>query len=506
MPRADHVPESPEGPVTGSNRRRASGASPQSQPYEVLSGMAGTGTDKDDRSTGYGKGCYFFQPSSTSYSPSQFCRSIHGRDYRSLYGKPSKCRVTPWITNRDSDHNSTAAYRVPNMPPEKASPRFTYFSCKTKELLHTSHRDAIPPLSGSDAKEQSPPGSGPWWLDIRDATDEDVSSLARAVSLHPLTVEDILLQEPRQKIETFPGYYLISLRTLAATIDCEEEVKPSEAKSQDEYLNLFRSPATPNPSMLYILVFGSGTITFSRGRCEHATRVRSRINRLHDPSVLSSDWICYALIDDVIDTFQPHLESTSRESEAIQDQIFIARDDDMTPLMLRIYNIRKRINHLSHSLSGKSDVLNGFVKRCHSRSPRLTSAATGSSSLFPESTSSASSSELLIYLSDVQDHLVTIVTELAQLDEITSRLQSNFLAQTSVNNMRLSVRLNEGLSKVTVLATIFVPLHMVTGLFGMNVTVPGQDVESLVWFFGIVGVFVAVIVGACFVAVRMKLL
>jgi Mg2+ and Co2+ transporter CorA len=184
------------------------------------------------------------------------------------------------------------------------------------------------------------------------------------------------------------------------------------------------------------------------------------------------------------------MQSASRESESIQDEIFIARDDDMTPLMLRIYTIRKRINHLTHSLSGKSDVLNGFVKRCQTKAwhPAL-----------PEG-------DLIVYLSDVQDHLITILGELAHLDEITSRLQSNFLAQTSVNNMRLSVRLNSGLSKVTILATIFVPLHMVTGLFGMNVTVPGQEVESLAWFFGIVGAFVAIILAACLVFVRMKLL
>lgn len=193
----------------------------------------------------------------------------------------------------------------------------------------------------------------------------------------------------------------------------------------------------------------------------------------------------------MIDSFQPKIEGISRASEAIQDQIYIARDDDMTPLMLRIYNIRKRINHLTHSLSGKSDVLNGFVKRCETK--RWHPAFPGG--------------DLIVYLSDVQDHLVTILAELAHLDEITSRLQSNFLAQTSVHNMRLSARLNSGLSKVTILATIFVPLHMVTGLFGMNVTVPGDDVEgSLAWFFGIVGVFIAVILAACFAAWRFRLL
>ncbi|KAL2813323.1 hypothetical protein BDW59DRAFT_31842 [Aspergillus cavernicola] len=368
------------------------------------------------------------------------------------------------------------------MSSEKTS-HFTYFSCFSQEIQHTSNWEEIPLLHNNATKGKS--NSGLWWLDVCDATETDVNAVARSLSMHLLTIEDILLQEPRQKIETFPGYYLISLRTLAsASMPEKDDIEPAE--------NTFLSPSTAAPTMLYILVFSQGTVTFSQSNCEHTSRIRSRISRQHDPSVLSSDWICYALLDDIIDSIQPHLESTSRESEAIQDQIFIARDDDMTPLMLRIYNIRKRINHLTHSLSGKSDVLNGFVKRCQTRGWRHPS-------FFPEG-------DLIVYLSDVQDHLVTVLAELAQLDEITSRLQSNFLAQTSVNNMRLSVRLNSGLSKVTVLATIFVPLHMVTGLFGMNVKVPGEDVPSLAWFFGIVGVFLGIILTACFAAVRLKLL
>ncbi|KAL4998627.1 hypothetical protein BDV10DRAFT_69115 [Aspergillus recurvatus] len=363
------------------------------------------------------------------------------------------------------------------MPTEKVS-RFTHFSCRTQQTQKASRWEELAPYIDSSNEKSA---AGIWWLDVRDATAADVAAVARSLSIHPLTVEDIALQEPRQKIETFPGYYLISLRTLASTLDNDN----SEPK-QHEHL-----PPTPSDgTMIYILVFSEGTVTFSPSGCKHASRVRSRISRLHDQSVLSSDWICYAIFDDVIDSFAPYMETTSRQSESIQDEIFTARDDDMAPLMLRIYSIRKRINHLTHLLSGKSDVLNGFLKRCQAKAIQHT---------LPEG-------DLLVYLSDVQDHLVTILTELAHLDEITSRLQSNFLAQTGVNNMRLSVRLNDGLSKVTVLATIFVPLQMITGLFGMNVTVPGQDVNSLAWFFGIVGVFVSIVLIACFIAVRLRLL
>ena len=194
--------------------------------------------------------------------------------------------------------------------------------------------------------------------------------------------------------------------------------------------------------------------------------------------------------DDIIDSFEPYMQAVERESESIEDQVFIARVDDVRSLIPRVENLRKKITYLIRALSGKVDVLNGFVKRCQAKDKQP---------LFPEG-------DLIMYLGDVQDHLVTTMSSLSHFDEIVSRSQSNCLAQISANNLRLSLNINEVLSKVTVLATIFVPLHMVTGLFGMNVTVPGQDVPGLAWFFGIVGCFIAFIVVCCTIATRYKLL
>lgn len=113
---------------------------------------------------------------------------------------------------------------------------------------------------------------------------------------------------------------------------------------------------------------------------------------------------------------------------------------------------------------------------------------------------------MLLYLGDVQDHLVTTMSTLLHIDEIIGRSQANCLAQLSVSNLRVSYRINSVMSKVTVLATIFVPCHLVTGMFGMNVEVPGQEVEGLSWFFGIAGAFVAFFVICMGVAAKLRLL
>ena len=134
-------------------------------------------------------------------------------------------------------------------------------------------------------------------------------------------------------------------------------------------------------------------------------------------------------------------------------------------------------------------MLSGFLKRCQ---------APDKLPVFPDG-------ELVLYLGDVQDHLVTTLSTLAHIDEIIGRSQANCLAQLSATNLQVSLTVNSAMSKVTVLATIFVPCHLVTGMFGMNVQVPGQDAEGLYWFFGIVGIFAAFMAACWFAAVRCKL-
>ena len=85
-----------------------------------------------------------------------------------------------------------------------------------------------------------------------------------------------------------------------------------------------------------------------------------------------------------------------------------------------------------------------------------------------------------------------------------NRSHSNYLAQLSVDQIVQGNRANEVLSKITLLATILVPLNLICGLFGMNVNVPGKNVEGYGWFFGIIGVIFAIVLCSLAVARRMR--
>lgn len=163
------------------------------------------------------------------------------------------------------------------MQKDTESYRFTYFSSQTQQTVFSTTWDGLFPSKTVEELFPEKPASknNAWWLDIRDASEKDVETVSQALSIHPLTVEDIVARETREKVETFRNYYLISFQALVADDDKD---------------------AFPSSAGVYILVFRHGTVTFSPHGCRNVRRVRDRIRRMHDPSIMSADWICYALM------------------------------------------------------------------------------------------------------------------------------------------------------------------------------------------------------------------
>lgn len=171
-----------------------------------------------------------------------------------------------------------------------------------------------------------------------------------------------------------------------------------------------------------------------------------------------------------MDTFIPAIDSIQVETDSIEEQVFIIRSEDSTPLLKLIGESRKKVMCLIRLLGGKADVIKGFAKRC-----------TQSYAVTPRP-------EIGLYLGDIQDHIVTNMNNLGHFEKMLSRSHSNCLAQISMNAITQGNRTNEVLSKITLLATVLVPLNLICGLFGMNVPVPGGIAGgSLKWFFGILG-------------------
>lgn len=249
----------------------------------------------------------------------------------------------------------------------------------------------------------------------------------------------------------------------------------------------------------------------------HPINVRRRARLLRDYITVSSDWISYALIDDITDGFAPMIEAIDDDVNHIEDSIMrmhsgmsdsdsdsdnesdnastkgssvnsrrrflrghtrsttsssslATRDEkwkEKGDMLRRIGECRKRIISILRLLGSKADVIKGLSKR------------------YNEQWEVSSRSEIEFYLGDIQDHIVTMVQSLNHYEKLLARSHSNYLAQINIDMTRTNNDMNDVLSRITVLGTIVLPMNIVTGLWGMNVIVPGQNIDSLTWFWSI---------------------
>ena len=107
--------------------------------------------------------------------------------------------------------------------------------------------------------------------------------------------------------------------------------------------------------------------------------------------------------DDITDAFGPAINEVERDAEAIEDAVFIARNEDFGHMLKRIGDGRKKIMGLMRLLGGKADVIKGFAKRCNEHyevTPR---------------------GEIGLYLGDIQDHVITMMGNLTHFEKMLSR-------------------------------------------------------------------------------------
>ena len=387
--------------------------------------------------------------------------ALNGENF---YEKSNLAKVSSNETAVETDKKPTAA----PVAAEDTVDRFTFFST---DVQKPKFAKSLIDYTADGTKFQElfdvGPEGGVWWLDVLNPTQAELNVVASAFQIHRLTKEDIEMQEPREKVELFRDYYFVCFRSFNMN------------RLSEDFLD---------PIHLYIIVTADGVLSFSYTSNPHAHNVRRRISKVGDFVSLGPDYICYALIDDIVDSFAPTIRDVEAESENIEDSVFIARDEDFGALLRQIGEARKRVLNMMRLLGGKADVIKGFAKRCNEQyemTPR---------------------GDIGLYLGDIQDHVVTMMSNLGHIEKMLSRSHANYLAQLSVDNLLKGNSTNKALAKITVVATILVPLNLITGLFGMNVHVPGQDIGGYAYFGAIVGTIALFVTCSLLIAKRMRLI
>ncbi|CAI2179958.1 13792_t:CDS:2 [Funneliformis geosporum] len=342
------------------------------------------------------------------------------------------------ISKKGVDYDALEIYH-----PSEASYRFTFYST-AYSTVHARSLAEIP-STGTSLSEMLKAGC--WWIDILSPSDSEIQELGRIFGIHPLTMEDIQTEDTREKCELFKEYYFICFRSF----------------DQDHYSSTYLQPVS-----LYMVVMKEGIISYHFRPTPHPSNVRRRIQQLKDYINVTPDWINYAIIDDITDSFAPLIRSIEFEVDSIDELVLILKESEQSDMLRRIGHCRKKVLGLLRLLGSKADVMKGLIKRCNELRWDV-----------------IVSSEIVLYLGDIQDHIITMVQNLNHYEKILSRSHSNYLAQISIEMTQANNQINDILSRLTALGTILVPMNLVTGLWGMNVPVPGQESDGLTWFFSI---------------------
>jgi magnesium transporter len=266
------------------------------------------------------------------------------------------------------------------------------------------------------------------WVNVEGLHDIAVlAELGRCMGLHPLVMEDILNTDQRPKIEDFGRYVYLVLKELSY-----DEAKKEVASEQVSIIigKNFVVSLTERESPVFARV---------------KDRIRSGKGRLREHG---ADYLAYTLLDSIVDNYFGLLERVEEQIEEIEESLV---NNPTQKTMHQLNHLKREMIFLRKSLWPMREMLNSLDRV--------------ESGLVTPNTK--------VYLKDVQDHILQVIDTIESFREILSGMLDAYLS--SVSN-----RLNEVMKVLTIIATLFMPLTFLAGVYGMNF----KFMPELSWKYG----------------------
>jgi magnesium transporter len=279
------------------------------------------------------------------------------------------------------------------------------------------------------------------WVDVQGLGDlATIERLGALFNLHHLALEDVLHPEHRPKVEEFDDYLFIIAR-----VPCPGE------PFHTEQLAIFAGRG-------WLISFQEGrrhqgSSGVSGGDCFALVRerIRHRRGRICEGG---ADYLAYALLDTTTDAYFPVLEDLGEKIEVLEQAVIAAAE---ASLIGRIYGMKRDLLNVRRAIWPQREVINALQR--------------DDSGIVADATK--------VFLRDCYDHTVQLIDTVETYRDIAAGLIDVYLS--SVNT-----RLNEVMKVLTIIATIFMPLSFITGLYGMNFdrTVSPWNLPELGWKYG----------------------
>ena len=266
------------------------------------------------------------------------------------------------------------------------------------------------------------------WINIDGLHEVDIiGKLGKKFNIHPLVLEDIVHTDQRPKIEDFESFVFIISKMLFYN------------KDQNQIL-----------TEQFSLILGPNyVITFQEMVGDVFDPIRERLRKKTGRfRTMGADYLAYALIDAVVDNYFIVLEKIGEKIESLEEDL--AEEPDNYTLQ-NIHNLKRELIFLRKSVWPLRDVISSLMR--------------DELSMIKENTA--------VFIRDVYDHTIQVIEMIETFRDVTSGLLDLYMS--SISN-----RMNEIMKVLTIIATIFIPITFIAGIYGMNF----EFMPELKWHLG----------------------
>jgi magnesium transporter len=242
-----------------------------------------------------------------------------------------------------------------------------------------------------------------------------IQKMGERFGLHPLVLEDIVNTGQRPKVEDFEDYVFLTIKML--TYDNEE----NQVKA--EQFSLVLGPH-------YVLSFQEKEGDVFEQVRERLRKGKGRIRKR------GPDYLLYALIDAIVDNYFVVLETIADEIEALEEGIMTHPTSDQ---LQTIHQMKRELIFLRKSVWPLREAVSALER--------------SETDLIQKNT--------VIYLRDVYDHTIQVVDTIETFRDMVSGMLDVYLSN-------VSNRMNEVMKVLTIIATLFIPMTFLAGVYGMN--------------------------------------
>ena len=273
------------------------------------------------------------------------------------------------------------------------------------------------------------------WVDIVEPSDEEQRLLSETFKLHPLSVEDALSALQYPKIEPYPGYLYLVLHGI--------DFKRGQSQFATHDIDFFLGR--------------NYLVTVHDGSSRSIAGLRAVCNRHEGVLREGPVGVLHRIVDAMVDNYRPAVEELEDRIGALEEQAFVGEDR----MVRRVLRVKRELSSMRRVLLPQRDAIGRLARR-----------------EFP-----AISDEMAYRFRDVYDQVLRYTEEAILFQErVTGILE--------VNLSTISNRLNRIVKVLTVMSTIFLPLTVLTGMWGMNIDLPrlpGGDAAQFWWVVGMMG-------------------